>query len=29
MASATQNKSILFLVQREDSTIFLALRKEE
>ena len=29
MASATQRKSILFLVQREDSTIFLALRKEE
>jgi serine protease Do len=29
MASATQSKSILFLVQREDSTIFLALRKEE
>ena len=29
MASATQNKSILFLVQREDSTFFLALRKEE
>jgi serine protease Do len=29
MGSATQSKSILFLVQREDSTIFLALRKEE
>lgn len=29
MASGTQSKSILFLVQREDSTIFLALRKEE
>jgi serine protease Do len=29
MASAAQSKSILFLVQREDNTIFLALRKEE
>jgi serine protease Do len=29
MASAAQSKSVLFLVQREDNTIFLALRKEE
>ena len=29
MASAAQSKSLLFLVQREDNTIFLALRKEE
>ena len=29
MASAAQSKSILFLVQREDNTMFLALRKEE
>ena len=29
MASTAQSKSILFLVQREDNTIFLALRKEE
>jgi len=29
MASAAQSRSILFLVQREDSSIFLALRKEE
>ena len=29
MAIAAQNKSILFLVQREDNTMFLALRKEE
>jgi serine protease Do len=29
MAMAAQNKSILFLVQREDNTMFLALRKEE
>jgi serine protease Do len=29
MASAPRGKSILFLVQREDSPIFLALRKEE
>jgi serine protease Do len=29
MESAAQGKSVLFLVQREDNTIFLALRKEE
>ena len=29
IASAAQSKNILFLVQREDNTIFLALRKEE
>ena len=29
MASAAHGKSILFLVQREDNAIFLALRKEE
>src|SRR4030095_5433593 len=29
IARAAQSKSILFLVQREDNTIFLALRKEE
>lgn len=29
MASVAADKSILFLVQREDNTIFLALRKEE
>jgi len=29
MASAAHGRSILFLVQREDSSIFLALRKEE
>src|SRR5262245_11546641 len=29
MASAAHGKSILFLVQREDSSLFLALRKEE
>jgi serine protease Do len=29
MESAAQSKSLLFLVQREDNTIFLALRKEE
>ena len=29
MASAAHSRSILFLVQREDNTIFLALRKEE
>jgi serine protease Do len=29
MAGAVQDKSVLFLVQREESTIFLALRKEE
>ena len=29
MASAPHGKSILFLVQREESSIFLALRKEE
>ena len=29
MASAIQEKSVLFLVQREDNTIFLALRKDK
>lgn len=29
MASAVQEKSVLFLIQREDNTIFLALRKEK
>jgi serine protease Do len=29
IASAAQSKNMLFLVQREDNTIFLALRKEE
>jgi serine protease Do len=29
MESASQSKSVLFVVQREDNTIFLALRKEE
>jgi len=29
MASAPRGKSILFLVQRQDGSIFLALRKEE
>jgi serine protease Do len=29
MENTAQSKSILFLVQREDNTIFLALRKEE
>jgi serine protease Do len=29
MASIAQDKSILFLVQREDNTVFLALRREE
>ncbi len=29
MASAVQQKGVLFLIQREDNTIFLALRKEE
>jgi serine protease Do len=29
MASAVQQKSVLFLIQRQDNTIFLALRNEE
>jgi serine protease Do len=29
IATAKQNRNILFLVQREDNTMFLALRKEE